>query len=818
MRQRLRSVVWVLVMGLLCAQAGGPARAQAPGTLVIGTQFDYFTVNGKPKFLIFTSYFDGLRPGDPVLDSDFAFFVSKGINGVRIFPNWWNWSATPTAASDTLIDSSGNLRAATLTRLKQVLDKAKTYGLIVDLSFSCETVASLSYADYRTGLIAATQALSGDDYRHVFFDLQNESWHLGCAGVPVTDPQRTQMRNDVKTADPLRLVTASLDPSNESVGVSLSTSANLDMIAYHDPRVSNWYALTGTVTTNLRSFTNCASYIAATANSPGTTPCKPVYLQEPDYIAPTTQAYIDGALNAKFAGAAAYTFHTRAAHNLLLGTAQSQFTADQTGFMNGFLSQLNATAWEGDDIMETWRTFYGVTTADQDSDGVSNLDEFRNGTHPTGSSGLTRYFVEGVNSTFYGTRLALVNPGVTTAPVLVRFLKTDGTMQTVVRSVAGQTRQTLDVTRVPGLREASFSTVIETPLRVVIDRTVGWDRASDYGGHAERNIIAPSTQWYFAEGSTAGGFDLFYILKNPNPFTITIQIKYLLPSPGAPLTYNYTLAANAREVVAVDGVPGLSWSDVSSALTCASPFLAERIQYYTSQGRTYNAGGGAAPVSSPGLTWYFAEGASGAYFSTYLLLANPNATAATVQATYRTTAAATVVKTYTIPANSRFTIGVDGEDPALAATSFWTTLTSTNGVSFVADRSVWWPDPDWHEVHNSAGESGPYANWALAEGEIGGATGKATYVLVANTSGFADTVGLTVLLEGGGTLTKNFAIGALGRLSIDMAAEFPGAANQRFGTLVRSAGGAQLVVERSMYWNAGGVSWANGTNAFGTKF
>jgi hypothetical protein len=35
---------------------------------------------------------------------------------------------------------------------------------------------------------------------------------------------------------------------------------------------------------------------------------------------------------------------------------------------------------------------------------------------------------------------------------------------------------------------------------------------------------------------------------------------------------------------------------------------------------------------------------------------------------------------------------------------------------------------------------------------------------------------------------------------------------------VQSNGGAQLIVERSMYWNANSIAWASGTNAFGTRF
>ena len=48
---------------------------------------------------------------------------------------------------------------------------------------------------------------------------------------------------------------------------------------------------------------------------------------------------------------------------------------------------------------------------------------------------------------------------------------------------------------------------------------------------------------------------------------------------------------------------------------------------------------------------------------------------------------------------------------------------------------------------------------------------------------------------------------------------FPRRAGRRFGAVVESLGAtpAQIVVERAMYSNAGGVIWAAGTNALATR-
>ena len=42
---------------------------------------------------------------------------------------------------------------------------------------------------------------------------------------------------------------------------------------------------------------------------------------------------------------------------------------------------------------------------------------------------------------------------------------------------------------------------------------------SHHGSHGEHALEAPATTWYFAEGATHSGFDLFYLLYNPSTTT-----------------------------------------------------------------------------------------------------------------------------------------------------------------------------------------------------------------------------------------------------------------------------------------------------------
>ena len=146
---------------------------------------------------------------------------------------------------------------------------------------------------------------------------------------------------------------------------------------------------------------------------------------------------------------------------------------------------------------------------------------------PRADTGMhTRYLPEGATSSFFDTRLALLNPAATPTTATLSFLPANGV--TVVHAVAvpAQTRVTVSPKSIPGLEAAEFSTVVTSDLPLVVDRTMTWG-AEGYGAHAETAVAAPWTTWYFAEGATHSGFDLFYLLQNPATTTARVRVRYL---------------------------------------------------------------------------------------------------------------------------------------------------------------------------------------------------------------------------------------------------------------------------------------------------
>ena len=242
--------------------------------------------------------------------------------------------------------------------------------------------------------------------------------------------------------------------------------------------------------------------------------------------------------------------------------------------------------------------------------------------------------------------------------------------------------------------------------------------------------------------------------------------------------------------------------------------------YLNTGSKAFKGGHNSAGVTAPSLNWFLAEGSTGGFFSMYVLVANPNTTAATVQATYILASGAPVVKTYSVAGNSRRTIDVAAEDPALADTPVSVKVESTNSVPVIVERTMWWMGSkrSWTEGHNAFGTTRTAPRWLLAEGENGGPRAINTFVLVANTSAADASVRVTLLPEEGAEESVTYTVGANRRFTVPVAEAFPSSDGTRFSILVESlnpstAGG--LVVERATYWNTDEDVWGAGAGAVG---
>jgi hypothetical protein len=484
---------------------------------------------------------------------------------------------------------------------------------------------------------------------------------------------------------------------------------------------------------------------------------------------------------------------------------------------------------DGDGLHDAWETTFGLepstaadASLDADGDGRTNAQEYEAGTHPKGTP--LRYFAEGADGTFFSTSLALFNPASTPATVNVRFLGPDGAGASRPVALAAQAPAYVDVGSL-GLPFTEFSIAVEGASQITAERRMTWGTLSSLSTHTGTGVATPSSIWHFAEGATVAGMQTFFLLQNPGTLPAVATMQYLLAD-GTVQQRTHTVPAQSRLTVWAnqEGTP-LQSAEFATTISSDQPLVAERAMYRDAEGRLFAAGSVVAGVAAPATSWFLAEGATGSFFDTYLLLSNPGDTAATVDVEFirahdfsDINTAFPVPRRYVVAPHSRRTVWVSQEDPALRTTEVATRLQSSGPI--VAERSMWWPGPtsaSWREVHAQAGASSSGKMWAVADVQSDATEGGwDTFILVATTEQYIARIRVSASCDDGTRVSRDRSI-SVNRTTLWMRYELPEIVGKRCAATVESLPTritltpivpltrVPLVVEKAMYYGSGFV-------------
>jgi len=303
-----------------------------------------------------------------------------------------------------------------------------------------------------------------------------------------------------------------------------------------------------------------------------------------------------------------------------------------------------------------------------------------------GTIGLTApatqwHFAEGYSGDGFTTFIAIQNANGTAATVDVTYLVQGGSPINKQHVVPANSRYTIaahDPAEV-GVDQA-FSTTLSSDIPINAERTMYFGS----GGHSTIGVTAPSTDWYLAEGFTGDGTGTFILIQNPNGSVATVDVTYQIQG-SSPISKQHVVPANSRYTIVTQD-PGEVGVDeaFSTAISSDVPVIVERAMYFGSGG--HNTVG----LTGSATDWYLAEGYTGSGFSTYILLQNPNGSAATVDVSYQVQGGSPINKQHVVAANSRYTIVTADAGEVGVDKAFSTSLNSD--LPIIVERAMYFAD------------------------------------------------------------------------------------------------------------------------------
>ena len=425
------------------------------------------------------------------------------------------------------------------------------------------------------------------------------------------------------------------------------------------------------------------------------------------------------------------------------------------------------------------------------------------------------YFAEGNTRTNFQEYLCMGNSGDQAASANVTYMFSDGTTKDASYSVPANSRYTVDVNSEVGPnKELSLKVLFDSP-NLVAERPMYFNYNGKWtGGHDAVGATAPNTKWYFAEGNTLPEFDQYITVLNPGNAAASLTFHYIVEGQGEKLVTEQ-VGPHSRATFKTRDQIG-DGKNVSLYLESDQPVVAERPMYFNYLGLAANNWTGGHDVvgtNSPAKDWYFAEGTTrknsvdGA-FEQWLCLQNPGTTPLTISATYQLAVGQgnPVAKSYTVPAQQRLTVSVNGEIGPDKDCSVHLNSTS----DFIAERPMYFSYHAyaWTGGHDVLGVNSTATTWFFAEGTT--RTNFEQWLCLQNPGNSDAQTTISYFATSGQVITKQWTVKANTRLTVSANSDV--GANQDISVKVSSD--KPIIVERPMYFNYQGV-WTGGHDVVG---
>ncbi len=415
------------------------------------------------------------------------------------------------------------------------------------------------------------------------------------------------------------------------------------------------------------------------------------------------------------------------------------------------------------------------------------------------------YFAEGYTGTNFQEYLCLSNPNTTIATANVTYLFSDGTTKAASYSVPATGRYTVNVNSEVGANKEVSMKVLSDTANLVAERPMYFNYQGVWtGGSDAIGATAPSTSWYFAEGSTLPNFDEYVTVLNPGDTAASLTFRYMVEGAGEQ-DVTGSVGAHSRATFNTRNQIGAN-KNASLLLSSDQAVVAERPMYFNYHG-AWTGGHDVVGANSPNTAWYLAEGTTRGGFEEWLCLQNPGSSPVTVNARYLLGPGQgdPVNKSYTVPAQQRLTVSVNTEIGLEKDDSIQ--LTSTG--SFIAERPMYFNYQNkWTGGHDVLGANSPATTWFFAEG-----TTRANFDewLCLQNPGSSDAhATITYYTASGQAINKSWTVSANSRLTVSVNSDV--GANQDISAKVLSD--QPIIVERPMYFNYNGV-WNGGHDVVG---